>query len=96
MTTNIHPFARVAPADGSANIHHYIDGRLYAGTSQRLAEVWRMETIDLRRSLRAWSRRGPVLYQVKDGHQPVAGRLGSGRRVRHADVTVAFPLEKLH
>ena len=40
MTTNIHPFARVAPTDGSANIHHYIDGRLYAGTPQRLAEVY--------------------------------------------------------
>ncbi|HSZ77516.1 MAG TPA: aldehyde dehydrogenase family protein, partial [Chthoniobacterales bacterium] len=40
MTTNINPFARVAPADGSANIHHYIDGRLHAGTPQRLAEVY--------------------------------------------------------
>ena len=34
MTTNIHPFARVAPADGSANIHHYINGQCHAGNSQ--------------------------------------------------------------
>src|SRR5207253_2544095 len=40
MTTNINPFERVAPGDGSANIHHYISGRLQAGTSQRLADVY--------------------------------------------------------
>src|ERR1700754_3199090 len=40
MTTNINPFARVAPADGSTNIHHFINGRLQAGTSQSLAEVY--------------------------------------------------------
>ena len=33
MTTNINPFARLAPADGSPNIHHYINGQLHAGTS---------------------------------------------------------------
>ena len=37
MTTNTNPFARVAPADGSANIHHYLNGQLHAGdlTSSR-------------------------------------------------------------
>src|ERR1700756_3375576 len=40
MMTNINPFERVAPDDGSANIHHYINGRLQAGTSQRLADVY--------------------------------------------------------
>ena len=40
MTTNIQPFARVAPADGSANIHHYLNGQLYAGTSGRFADVY--------------------------------------------------------
>jgi malonate-semialdehyde dehydrogenase (acetylating)/methylmalonate-semialdehyde dehydrogenase len=40
MTTNINPFARVAPADGTPNIHHYIDGQLHAGTGHRLADVY--------------------------------------------------------
>ncbi|MBV8142088.1 MAG: aldehyde dehydrogenase family protein, partial [Verrucomicrobia bacterium] len=40
MTTNINPFLRVAPADGSANVHHYLNGQFYAGTSRRLAEVY--------------------------------------------------------
>src|ERR1700726_581260 len=40
MTTNINPYARVAPADGSANIHHYINGQLHAGVSQRFADIY--------------------------------------------------------
>jgi hypothetical protein len=44
MTTNIHPFARKAPADGSANIHHYIDGQLHLGSSRRLANVYNPAT----------------------------------------------------
>src|SRR5206468_444318 len=40
MMTNLNPFERVAPDDGSANIHHYINGRLQAGTSERLADVY--------------------------------------------------------
>lgn len=44
MTTNTHPFARKAPADGSANIHHYINGQLHIGSSQRLADVYNPAT----------------------------------------------------
>jgi malonate-semialdehyde dehydrogenase (acetylating) / methylmalonate-semialdehyde dehydrogenase len=40
MTTNIDPFARVAPADGSSSIHHYINGQVHPGTSQCLANVY--------------------------------------------------------
>jgi malonate-semialdehyde dehydrogenase (acetylating)/methylmalonate-semialdehyde dehydrogenase len=40
MTTNINPFTRVAPSDGSANVHHYINGQICAGTSQRLADIY--------------------------------------------------------
>lgn len=40
MTTMINPFERVAPSDGSANIHHYINGQLAAGTAQRYGEVY--------------------------------------------------------
>ena len=40
MTTTINPFDRSAPDDGSANIHHFINGRLQSGSSQRYAEVF--------------------------------------------------------
>ena len=40
MTTNANPFARVAPSDGSANIHHYLNGQLQPGSSPRLGEVY--------------------------------------------------------
>jgi malonate-semialdehyde dehydrogenase (acetylating) / methylmalonate-semialdehyde dehydrogenase len=40
MTTIINPFERVAPSDGSANIHHYIKGQIQAGTAQRYGDVY--------------------------------------------------------
>ncbi|MEA3162495.1 MAG: malonate-semialdehyde dehydrogenase (acetylating) / methylmalonate-semialdehyde dehydrogenase, partial [Verrucomicrobiota bacterium] len=40
MTTNANPFARVAPSDGSANIHHYLNGQLHPGNSPRFGEVY--------------------------------------------------------
>src|SRR6516162_11532711 len=40
MTTAINPFERLAPDDGSANIHHFIDGRLRIGSSQRYSDVF--------------------------------------------------------
>jgi malonate-semialdehyde dehydrogenase (acetylating) / methylmalonate-semialdehyde dehydrogenase len=40
MTTIINPFERAAPSDGSANIHHYINGQIRAGTAQRYGEVY--------------------------------------------------------
>ena len=40
MTTTINPFERVAPSDGSANIHHYIDGQIRVGTPRRYGEVY--------------------------------------------------------
>jgi malonate-semialdehyde dehydrogenase (acetylating)/methylmalonate-semialdehyde dehydrogenase len=40
MTTTINPFERLAPDDGSANIHHFINGRLQAGSSQRYSDVY--------------------------------------------------------
>jgi len=40
MTTTINPFERLAPDDGSANIHHFIDGRLRIGSSQRYSDVF--------------------------------------------------------
>jgi malonate-semialdehyde dehydrogenase (acetylating)/methylmalonate-semialdehyde dehydrogenase len=40
MTTNINPFERIAPDDGSPNIHHFINGRLHPGGSQRYSEVF--------------------------------------------------------
>ena len=44
MTTNLSPFERLAPADGSANIHHFIGGQLKAGTSNRLGDVYNPAT----------------------------------------------------
>jgi malonate-semialdehyde dehydrogenase (acetylating)/methylmalonate-semialdehyde dehydrogenase len=44
MTTNTNPFARVAPSDGSANIHHYLNGQLHPGSSPRLGEVYNPAT----------------------------------------------------
>ena len=44
MTTNSSPFERVAPADGSTNIHHYIGGKLRAGGSQRHGDVYNPAT----------------------------------------------------
>jgi malonate-semialdehyde dehydrogenase (acetylating)/methylmalonate-semialdehyde dehydrogenase len=44
MTTNTHPFARKAPADGSANIHHYIRGQIHVGSTRRLADVYNPAT----------------------------------------------------
>jgi delta 1-pyrroline-5-carboxylate dehydrogenase len=40
MTTIINPFERLAPSDGSANIHHFINGQLRAGNSGRYGEVY--------------------------------------------------------
>jgi len=40
MTTKINPFERLAPEDGSANIHHFINGRLRIGSSQRYCDVF--------------------------------------------------------
>jgi malonate-semialdehyde dehydrogenase (acetylating)/methylmalonate-semialdehyde dehydrogenase len=40
MTTTINPFERVAPSDGSANIHHYINGQTRAGAGRRSGEVY--------------------------------------------------------
>jgi malonate-semialdehyde dehydrogenase (acetylating) / methylmalonate-semialdehyde dehydrogenase len=40
MTTTMNPFERVAPEDGSANIHHFINGRLRPGSSQRYSDVY--------------------------------------------------------
>jgi malonate-semialdehyde dehydrogenase (acetylating) / methylmalonate-semialdehyde dehydrogenase len=40
MTTATNPFERLAPNDGSANIHHFIDGRLRIGSSQRYSDVF--------------------------------------------------------
>jgi malonate-semialdehyde dehydrogenase (acetylating)/methylmalonate-semialdehyde dehydrogenase len=40
MTTTINPFERLAPDDGSANIHHFINGRIRTGSSQRYSEVY--------------------------------------------------------
>jgi malonate-semialdehyde dehydrogenase (acetylating)/methylmalonate-semialdehyde dehydrogenase len=40
MTTIINPFERAAPRDGSANIHHYINGQVRVGTSQRYGDVY--------------------------------------------------------
>ena len=40
MTTIINPFERVAPSDGSANIHHYINGQIQAGTAPRYGDVY--------------------------------------------------------
>ena len=40
MTTTINPFERLAPDDGSANIYHFINGRLRTGSSQRYSEVY--------------------------------------------------------
>jgi malonate-semialdehyde dehydrogenase (acetylating) / methylmalonate-semialdehyde dehydrogenase len=40
MTTIINPFERVAPSDGSANIHHYINGQIQVGTAQRYGDVY--------------------------------------------------------
>jgi len=44
MTTNSSPFERVAPADGSANIQHYIGGKLRMGNSQRKGDVYNPAT----------------------------------------------------
>jgi malonate-semialdehyde dehydrogenase (acetylating) / methylmalonate-semialdehyde dehydrogenase len=40
MTNKINPFERLAPEDGSANIHHFINGRLRLGSSQRYSDVF--------------------------------------------------------
>ena len=40
MTTIINPFERLAPSDGSANIHHFINGQIRAGKSGRYGEVY--------------------------------------------------------
>jgi malonate-semialdehyde dehydrogenase (acetylating) / methylmalonate-semialdehyde dehydrogenase len=40
MITTINPFERLAPDDGSANIHHFINGQLRPGSSQRYADVY--------------------------------------------------------
>ncbi len=44
MTTNFNPFERVAPADGSTNIHHYVGGKLRTGSSHRYGEVYNPAT----------------------------------------------------
>ena len=44
MTTNSSPFERVAPADGSANIQHYIGGKLRMGNSHRKGDVYNPAT----------------------------------------------------
>ncbi len=44
MTTNTSPFERVAPADGSSNIYHYIGGKVRTGSSERKGDVFNPAT----------------------------------------------------
>src|SRR3984885_13491688 len=83
MTTNIHLFARKAPADGSANIHHYINGQFHVGSSGRFGDVYNPATGQVSGRL-AFANKGEVDLAVLAAAKAAAGwvALPAVRRAR--------------